>query len=127
VGDGPAVFVAVGTNVSVAVGTGVAAAAQGGLEKVLLSNVTAPFCAKARPSKLAPVSMLMDADASILPINDVLVPSVAELPTRHHTLQGFPPTTLALPVVVRELADLKIQTPAPLSVSAPDNAKESAQ
>jgi hypothetical protein len=135
VAAGTSVFVAIGTGVSVAVGTGVSVAAgtgvfatpQDGPVIALLSNVTAPVCAKARPFKLALVCRLIDVDARILPINEVFVPSVAELTTRHHTLHGSPPTTLALPDTMKSAADLKIQTPAPLRVSVPDNRKASAQ
>ena len=94
---------------------------------VLESRVTAPVCARARPFKLAPVCRLMDVRARIFPTNEVPVPSVAELTTRHHTLQGSPPTTDEPDDVVRAAADLKIQTPDPLRVSTPDKAKASAQ
>jgi hypothetical protein len=86
-------------------------------------NVTAPFRARARPFKVAPVFMPMDVNARIFPINEVFVPRVAELGTRHHTLHGSPPTTLAVPEVMRVDPDLKIQTPDPLRVSVPDNVK----
>ena len=95
--------------------------------KALLSRVTAPVCASARPFKLAPVCMAIDVEAKTFPISDVLVPRTAELTSRHHTLQGLPPTTLAVPEVVRVEADLKIQTPDPLRVSVPDNSKAPAQ
>ncbi len=96
---------------------------------VLESSVTAPVCAKTRPFKLAPVCSEMDVDARTLPINEVFVPRVAELTTRHHTLHGSPPTTLAVPEVISVAADLKIQTSdvLPLRVSVPDNSKASAQ
>jgi hypothetical protein len=94
---------------------------------VLESNVTAPVCARARPFKVARVCRLMDVSARIFPINEVSVPSVAELATLHHTSQGLSPTTLAEPEVMRVDADLKIQTPDPLRVSVPDNVKASAQ
>ena len=61
---------------------------------VLLSNVTAPVCARARPFKLAPVFKVMLASARISPMNVVPEPRVAELPTCHHTLHGSPPSTL---------------------------------
>src|ERR1035437_2717533 len=80
---------------------------------VFVSNVTAPVCAKARPFKLAPVSRVMEVDARIFPINEVPVPRVVELTSRHHTLQGSPPTTLAAASIPDEVmsddADLKIQ------------------
>jgi len=135
----PGVIVAVGVGVFVgvvAVGVGMVAVAVGGggarqinPVMVLESNVTAPVCARARPFKLAPVCRLMDVDARIFPINEVFVPRVAELTTRHHTSQGLSPTTLAVPEVMRVDADLKIQTSVlnPLRVSVPDNSKASAQ
>lgn len=127
VGAGIGVSVAAGSGVFDAVGSGVFTTAQDGPVKVLVSNVTAPVCAKARPFNLAPVCRLIDVDARIVPINDVFVPSVAELTARHHTLQGLPPTILALPDVIRSAADLKIQTPVPVKVSVPDNRKAPAQ
>jgi len=57
---------------------------------VFLSSVTAPFCARARPSKLAPVPRLMSVSARILPMNVAPEPIVAELATFHHTLQDEP-------------------------------------
>ena len=54
---------------------------------VLLSNVTAPFCANASPQIiLALVLRVMLVSARMSPVNDVLVPSVAELPTLKNTL-----------------------------------------
>ena len=53
----------------------------------LLSNVTAPFCAKAAPQLIcAPVSSAMLVSARMSPTNAVPVPSVAELPTLKNTL-----------------------------------------
>jgi hypothetical protein len=86
---------------------------------VLVSIVTEPVCAKARPFKVAPVAIVMDVDARIFPINEVFVPRVAELTTLHHTLHGSPPTILAVPEVIRSDDDLKIHTPDPLRVSVP--------
>lgn len=88
---------------------------------VLDCKVTAPVLASALPVKLALVFMLIDVDAITLPMSDVLVPSVAELGTAHHTLQGSPPTTLAVPDVTSVDPDLKIQTPDPVRVSVPDS------
>jgi hypothetical protein len=121
------VVVIVGVVVVVVVGVAVGCTRQLEPVMVLLSNVTAPVCAMARPFKFAPVCRLIDVDARILPINEVFTPRVAELTTRHHTLHGSPPTTLALPEVIRVAADLKIHTPDPLSVSVPVNVKASAQ
>ena len=98
-----------------------------GPEMVFESNVTAAVYAKARPFKVAPVAIVIDVDARMFPINEVYVPRVAELTTLHHTLHGSPPTILAVPEVTSVAADLKIQTPDPLKVSVPDNAKASAQ
>ena len=54
---------------------------------VLVSNVTAPVCAKASPHFiLALVLRVMLVSARMSPMNDVLVPSVAELPTLKNTL-----------------------------------------
>jgi hypothetical protein len=86
---------------------------------VFVSNDTWPVCTIARPFKVAPVAIVMDVDARIFPINEVYVPRVAELTTLHHTLHGSPPTTLAVPEVMRSDSDLKIQTPEPLRVSVP--------
>ena len=95
---------------------------------VLLSIVTAPVCAKALPSKVAWVAREMLVDARILPRNDVPTPSVAELTTRHQMLHDEPPPrTLAVPEVMSVDADLKIQTPEPLSVSVPSNVNAAAQ
>lgn len=49
--------------------------------KRLLSNVTAPLRANARPATVAPVVTVTLVSARILPTNAVLVPRVAELPT----------------------------------------------
>jgi hypothetical protein len=51
------------------------------MEMALLSIVTAPFLASARPDRLAPVPKLMLVSATMLPLKAVPVPSVAELPT----------------------------------------------
>ena len=54
----------------------------------LVSRVTAPFSAKARPVMVAPVVRVMLVSAMMLPANAVVVPSVAELPTCQNTLQA---------------------------------------
>ncbi|KKU08959.1 MAG: hypothetical protein UX12_C0026G0001 [Candidatus Collierbacteria bacterium GW2011_GWC1_45_47] len=94
---------------------------------VLLSKVTAPLRANARPLKSAPVAMVMSVSARMFPVRSVFVPRVAELTTFHQTLHASPPMTLAVPDVTRVDADLKTQTPDPLRVSVPDSAKASAQ
>ena len=92
---------------------------------MLVSNVTAPFCARARPFKFAPLVSVMDAKARIFPLNSEAVPSVAELPTLHHTLHGSPPVTDEPDDVISVESDLKIQTPDdPVRVRFPVSAKE---
>jgi len=116
-----------GTDVVVAVGVAVACVTQIGPVIVLESNVTSPVCTKARPSKFAPVCRWMDSRARILPMKAVPVPRVPDEPSRHHTLHGSPPITAELDDVVSVDADLKIQTPSPLSTRFPDSKKASAQ
>jgi hypothetical protein len=94
---------------------------------VLASNVTAPVCARARPFRLAPVCRVMDVDARIFPMNEVPVPIVPDETSLHHTLHGSPPITEELDDVVSVAADLKIQTPDPLSSRFPVSMKASAQ
>jgi hypothetical protein len=48
---------------------------------VLSSRVTAPLRASARPLSVAPVCMVIEDKARMLPTNAVVVPIVAELPT----------------------------------------------
>src|SRR3979490_425367 len=83
-------------------------------EIVLVSNVTAPVRAQAAPQLIeAPVFSVMLACARMSPPNDVVVPSVAELPARQNT---FPPcaplisTTFDALAVVSELPILKMNT-----------------
>jgi protein-disulfide isomerase len=53
---------------------------------MLESIVTAPFCARALPETVAPVVRVTLASARIFPVNEVVVPSVAELPICQKTL-----------------------------------------
>jgi hypothetical protein len=80
----------------------VVAAEQIGALIVLSSSVTAPVCANTRPFTLAPVVNVADVNASIVPTNEVVVPSVAELPTCQKTLHACAPPvrTTELPVAV---------------------------
>jgi hypothetical protein len=118
-----AVEVAVGDGVLVA-GTGVLAPAeQAVVVIVLLSRVTAPFCASARPSNVAPFSREIDVRARMLPTNEVVVSRVAELPIRHQTSQGSPPVTDESGDVKRADAVLKTQTPEPERVRLPVSKK----
>jgi hypothetical protein len=58
------------------------------IEIVLVSNVTAPVRAQAAPQVIsAPVFSVMLACARMSPVNDVVVPSVAELPTFQNTFR----------------------------------------
>ena len=63
-------------------------------EMTLLSIVTAPFRAIARPQEIeAPVVKVILWLAMIFPSNAVPVPSVAELPTSQKTLAPGPPVS----------------------------------
>ena len=120
--------VAVGAVVAAEVAAVVAAvvadgAVQFGPEIVLDCSDTWPVCARTRPFKVAPVFMVMEVSAKILPINDVVVSRVAELPILHHTLQGSPPVTDEPGDVMRVDTVLKIQTPDPVSFKFPVNEK----
>jgi hypothetical protein len=93
---------------------------------VLESSVTAPFRAKARPVTVAPVVSVMLVSATIFPAKEVVVPSVAELPTCQWTLHAEPllvMTTLEPLAVVSVVPIWKTQTalgsPPPFSVRAP--------
>jgi len=58
---------------------------------VLVSRVTAPLRASARPFSVAPVVIEIGVRARMFPTNALLVPIVAELPTCQNTLQGCAP------------------------------------
>jgi purine nucleoside phosphorylase len=55
---------------------------------VFMSNVTEAVLASTLPVTVAPVVTVTEVEASMLPKNSVLVPRVAELPTRKNTLQA---------------------------------------
>jgi hypothetical protein len=118
-----AVFVAaivdVLVGVSVGVFVGIGCTAQIGLTMMLDCNTTWPVCAKTLPLKIAPVFRLASVSARIFPKNEEVVPKVAELPTRHHTLQGSPPVIDEPGAVIRVDAVLKIQTPDPVKFKFP--------
>ena len=122
-----AVSVGVWVCVEIAVAVAVAVGAAHCREIALSSSVTAPVCAQALPFKLAPVFRVMDASARMFPMNWVPVPSVAELPTPHHTLQGSPPVTFELAAVMSVDADLNTHTPEPLRARFPLILKAGAQ
>ena len=95
---------------------------------LLVSSVTAPFLANALPVMFEPVFKVMLDSAIRLPMNDVPVPTVAELPICHMTPHGFPPlirTTADPLAVVNELPVLKMNVepalPSALSVRVPVN------
>jgi hypothetical protein len=99
-------------------------AAQIGRVMGFVSNVTSPFRAKARPIKLALLSMRMESSARIFPMNEVLVLRVTDVAALHHTLHRLSPVrsstitdeSVAVTIVV---ADLKIQTPDPVRCRSP--------
>ena len=99
-------------------------------ESTLPAAVTAPLRAKVLPDTLAPVFEVTLASARMFPANVVVVPSVAELPTCHDTLQFEPPITLTVEAlaVVSVLPILKMKTalglPWAFRVSVPVNCAE---
>lgn len=76
------------------------AAAHAGTVMTLLSRVTAPLRAKTRPLTSAPVLSVMDVSAINEPLNWLVVPRVAELPTCQKTWHACAPfsSTTRLPV-----------------------------
>jgi hypothetical protein len=115
-------------GLALALGDGLAATGdeQDDTPIVLLSRVTAPFRARARPFTVAPEVTVIEVRAMIVPANVDPVASVAELVTCQKTLQGLAPlmstTRLDDDVMNVEVA-LKIQTELgsfwPSSVSVP--------
>ena len=80
---------------------------------VLVSRVTAPLRASARPSMVAPVVAVIDVRAMMFPRKAVPVPKVAELPTCQKTLHAWAPPirfTLLFEPVVRVEAIWKMKT-----------------
>lgn len=125
---GVAVATGAGVNVVIGAGTGVAVpgatvnpGSDGEVDPVrhvdlvmtLVSRVTAPFCARARPSIVAPVFTEIEVSARIVPMKSVPTSIVAELPTCQKMLQDCAPpvrtTLLPTPVMSVETA-WKIQT-----------------
>jgi len=99
--------------VAVVVGSVVGAVAHSGRLKTLLSRVTAPFRASARPSTVVPFCTVIEVSARIVPTNVVPVPRVAELPTCQNTLQGSAPfvrATVLFDAVIRVDPAWKIHT-----------------
>ncbi|GGR03358.1 hypothetical protein FHS38_000495 [Streptomyces netropsis] len=80
---------------------------------VLLSSVTSPLRARARPSTTVPVWTAMDVRARMVPLKKEWVPRVAELPTCQNTLQACAPlmrATLLADPVIRVEAIWKMKT-----------------
>jgi hypothetical protein len=77
---GALLAVVVGVAAAVVAAAGVVAE-QSGVVKVLLSRVTEPVRASARPSTTVFVVTVIDVMAMIVPRNVEAVPNVAELPT----------------------------------------------
>ena len=92
---------------------------------VLAFNVTvAAASPKNRPFKVAPVFIALTPFCDItVPINEVVVSRVVELPILHQTLQGSPPVTDEPGDVMSVDTVLKIQTPEPVRVRFPDSEK----
>src|SRR5206468_4201053 len=109
-----AVEVAAATDVAVADGAAVAngAAPHSAVEIVLVSRVTAPFRANALPGSIfALFCRAILVRARMLPLNEVVVPRVAELPTCQKTLQPEPPLIMETDepaAVMRVLTVLKM-------------------
>src|SRR4029078_8497807 len=112
------------TNIGGSAGTGMAAHDEALI--LFVSRVTAPLRASARPTRLAPVVMVMLVSARMLPTSEVEVPTVADEPTCQNTLHGDPlplMITDELEAVVSVLPILKIHIaaalPWPFSVRVP--------
>ena len=63
---------------------------------MFVPKLTAPLRANARPSIVALSTRVMLVSATILPLNVVPVPSVAELPTCHQTFRAWAPPLNAM-------------------------------
>ncbi len=90
---GPVVGVGVGlvTGVPVAPLPPLPGVAQSDGMIVSSISVTAPLLARSRPFTVTVSLTLIDWSARMVPTNDELVPSVAELPTCQNTLHGWAP------------------------------------
>jgi len=114
-----------------AVGVGVEQALRA---TALVSRVTAPLRARARPFRVAPVVSEIDVSARTLPANALAGPSVAELPTCQNTLHACAPpvssTRLAEPTVSVDPAwkmNTALGSPPASSVRAPLRPSELAE
>src|ERR1035441_8190259 len=93
---------------------------------VLASNATLPARANALPSSVAPVTIVIDCAAIMVPLKTDPPPIVAELPTCQKMLAGRAPPLRRTwrPVVVTSVDPIwKIQTAfeSPASVRSPDD------
>ena len=87
--DTPPAAMVEGLNALVSVGfVGVTIGANAHTDTLLVSSVTAPVCANARPDSEVPVFSVILLSARMLPTIAVAVPSVAELPTCQNTLHA---------------------------------------
>jgi hypothetical protein len=114
---GEALGLALGDGLGEAEALGDGLAATGDVQDdaliVLLSRVTAPVRARARPFTVAPEVIVIDVRAMIVPARVEPVASVAELVTCQKTLQGLAPlmsVTLLDDDVMNVEVALKIQT-----------------
>ena len=120
------------TGESVVIGRRIFPVKQVGEVITFACRFTAAFRARTRPSRVAPVSMVMLARAMTVPTKRVPVPSVTEEPTCQKTLQAWAPlvrtTELAESVVSVEEGAWKIQTafgsPCASRVSDPPTSSE---
>ena len=74
----------------------------------LSCNVTAPVRASALPFSVAPVSIVMDILANMVPSNTEYVPSVAELPTCQKMLAAVAPPLRTIREVLVSVSVLAI-------------------
>ena len=123
---GDEVVVDVAPDADVVEVVAVAAVSQAGTVITLLSRVTAPFWASTRPVTCAPVLRVIEVRARIEPLNSLVVPRVAELPTCQKTWHAWAPfsNTTRLPdapTKVEPACMMKTEftSPAPLSVRVP--------
>jgi hypothetical protein len=93
---------------------------------VLVSRVTDPLRARARPKSWTPVFTVIEVSARMVPWKVEPVPGVAELPTCQNTLQAWVPlmrfTTLDEAVVSAEptwMMKTAFGSPCPSRVSVP--------
>src|ERR1700712_4180560 len=94
--EGVGVAVAVAVGVGVVVGVGVALGVGVGTVIVLVSRVTAPLSARARPSRVAPVFKVMLWLAISVPVKELPVPRTADVPTCQKMFTELPLSRLIM-------------------------------